>query len=229
MQPWTITHGFFAQMGGFMFCSDGRPIQVSETYNPSQAIDQIKAGVLDAPRITAAEIQDRSKGDFLSKAIVVIQTSWFVAQCIARWSARLPVTELEIVTLGFATLNALTYALWWNKPQSVGVPVYLERKKLRVDAEIQTDRIEEKPATGDNLEVAPLSTGSEPEKAIRKPRRVPKPPGPGRDIRHVKGSFLKQALKWEQEKNSGMGIIVENSVSRYPIRSSTSQQHNGLF
>jgi hypothetical protein len=30
------------------------------------------------------EIMDKSKGDFISKAVVILQTSWFVMQCIAR-------------------------------------------------------------------------------------------------------------------------------------------------
>ncbi len=39
-----------------------------------------------------------------------------------------PLAELELVTLGFAVLNGITYALWWDKPQNVGVPVYLDTR-----------------------------------------------------------------------------------------------------
>ncbi len=88
----------------------------------------IVAGNIETPRTTAAEIEDRSKGDIISKTFVVLQTTWFVAQCIARWATRISVTELEIITLAFALLNGITYLLWWNKPQNVGVPVYLEIK-----------------------------------------------------------------------------------------------------
>ncbi|KAF9474833.1 hypothetical protein BDN70DRAFT_779290, partial [Pholiota conissans] len=62
------------------------------------------------------DIKDRSKGDAISKAFVLLQTMWFIAQCISRWLAKLPVTELEVVTLAFAMLNIITYALWWHKP-----------------------------------------------------------------------------------------------------------------
>lgn len=71
---------------------------------------------IDFPSITAEEIEDKSKGDFLSKGLVLLQTSWFVVQCIARTFQHLPITELELVTLAFATLNFITYWLWWNKP-----------------------------------------------------------------------------------------------------------------
>lgn len=58
----------------------------------------------------------------LSKALVLVQTGWFVLQCLARAVKRLPVTELEIITLAFALVNLITYVLWWNKPQDVNSP-----------------------------------------------------------------------------------------------------------
>ncbi|KAF9473975.1 hypothetical protein BDN70DRAFT_816449, partial [Pholiota conissans] len=125
---WTITHGFFLQMGGFMLSDDGRPVHIlidgssSTTPKENQLIYNIKEGIICPPRLTEEDIQDRSKGDIISKTIIILQTTWFIVQCLARWSQHLPITELEIVTLGFAMLNGITYALWWNKPQNVGRP-----------------------------------------------------------------------------------------------------------
>lgn len=48
-------------------------------------------------------------------------------QCITRWITRLPVTELEVVTLAFALLNIGTYCLWWNKPQNMGLAIQMDR------------------------------------------------------------------------------------------------------
>ena len=133
---WTLAHGFFLQMGGFMLSEDGRPIHIlidgswPTTPNKLQLIYNIEEGIISPPRITEEDIQDRSKGDIISKTIIILQTTWFIVQCIARWSQHLSVTELEIVTLGFAMLNGITYALWWNKPQNVGRPVFLERENL---------------------------------------------------------------------------------------------------
>ncbi|KAF8188028.1 hypothetical protein BJ912DRAFT_408550 [Pholiota molesta] len=136
---WTLAHGFFLQMGGFMLCESGRPVQTlidgsrKENNEETRLLWNIQQKVIDPPRITEEDIQDRSKGDDISKTFIVLQTTWFVVQCIARWSQRLPVTELEVVTLGFAMLNGITYGLWWDKPQNVGRPVFLESKKPRGD------------------------------------------------------------------------------------------------
>ena len=73
--------------------------------------------------ITEEEIRDKSKRDFLAKLIVIIQSSWFIAQCIARTVQGLNLTELELVTLALASLNAVMYFFWWDKPLDVEVPI----------------------------------------------------------------------------------------------------------
>lgn len=77
-------------------------------------------------KITKKEIKDKSKGDMLSKCLVIVQTGWFVLQCASRLATHLPLIELELVTVAFAVLNVVTYALWWNKPLNVecAVPVF---------------------------------------------------------------------------------------------------------
>jgi len=52
-----------------------------------------------------------------------LQTTWFILQCIARGQQRLALTELELITLALASLNAITYAFWWHKPLGVQEPV----------------------------------------------------------------------------------------------------------
>jgi len=80
------------------------------------------------PTITAAEIQDKARGDFLSKAIVILQSIWFIVQCIARGKQGLALTELELVTLALASLNGVMCYFWWDKPLGVKEPVKLYRK-----------------------------------------------------------------------------------------------------
>jgi hypothetical protein len=91
------------------------------------------------PSITEEEIQDRSKGDYLSKGIVLIQTTWFVVHCIVRGVYRLEITELEVVTLAFVALTGAISYLWWDKPVDVrcSVPVYLiqHSNKVRVNSD----------------------------------------------------------------------------------------------
>ena len=122
---WTMTHGFFVIMGGFTLHDErGTPLRILE---PIELEKLSEAGRIEWPSVTEEEIQDRSKGDYLSKGIVLVQTSWFVTQCIARFVYRLEVTELEVATLAFAVLTGFTYYLWWNKPLDVrcSIPIYL--------------------------------------------------------------------------------------------------------
>ena len=59
---------------------------------------------------------------------MLLQTTWFILQCVSRFDNKLAVTKLEVVTLSFAVLNGITYWLWWDKPSDVrcAVPVYLK-------------------------------------------------------------------------------------------------------
>jgi hypothetical protein len=70
-------------------------------------------------KITKKQIEDRSKSDILSRGIILFQTGWFILQLIARAIQHLPITELELVALAFATLNFMIYGVWWNKPLDV--------------------------------------------------------------------------------------------------------------
>ncbi|KAI9455383.1 hypothetical protein F5148DRAFT_1151498 [Russula earlei] len=140
-QGWTITHGFFAIMGGFMEYEGNRPIRV---LLPRELGSYSLTGNGDFPRIAKEEIEDKSKGDGISKLLVILQTGWFVTQCIARGVHGLPVTELELVTVAFATLNFVMYFLWWDKPLNVqrGVRVYKKREtEVPIDdGDIETTR-----------------------------------------------------------------------------------------
>jgi hypothetical protein len=116
---WTKTHGFFALMGGFtVHRNDGRshPIALADL-----------EGHLMAGRITITEkeIEDRSKGNVLSRGAVLVQTGWFMLQLLARSIQRLPITELEIATLAFASLSLTIYVVWWNKPLDVQCSIVL--------------------------------------------------------------------------------------------------------
>ena len=86
----------------------------------------------ESPKITVAEIKDRSKGDFLSKLIAIFQTTWFILQCIARGQQGLALTELELVILTLASLNAVTYMFWWHKPLGLQDPIRIYFKNEAV-------------------------------------------------------------------------------------------------
>jgi hypothetical protein len=127
-------------MGGFMAYEGNRPIRVL-LYDELESYSLTGNG--DFPRISKMEIQDKSKGHFISKAVVILQTSWFVMQCIARGVRGLPITELELATIAFAGLNFVMYLLWWDKPLNVecGVRVY---KKRITDPPVDDGHVETK-------------------------------------------------------------------------------------
>lgn len=72
------------------------------------------------PFVTAESILDRSKADIFTKIFACIQSGWLVIQSIARVSAGLPITELELATMGFIFCASIMYILWWDKPFDVG-------------------------------------------------------------------------------------------------------------
>ena len=101
------------------------PLVATDLYGDNTTLD-IDFSSFSVP--TEAEIQDRGKSDWLAKSLVLLQTSWFAMQCIARAIEHLPVTHLEIVTLAYVAMNFVIYVFWWNKPLNVNRPVRVFRK-----------------------------------------------------------------------------------------------------
>ena len=87
---------------------------------------------------TKVKIEDKGKSDWLAKSLILLQTSWFVMQCIARAIEHLPVTHLEIVTLAYATMNFVIYTFWWNKPLNVDRPIRVFQKSEPRESQPQT-------------------------------------------------------------------------------------------
>ena len=143
----SMTQAFFIVMGGFHLFQRGsketshnatdifvfreteddvplHPLSSRDLYN--NATVDFDFSSLTVP--TEDEIKDKGKSDWLAKSLVLLQTSWFVMQCIARAVEHLPVTHLEIVTLAYAAMNLVIYIFWWNKPLNVNRPVRVFRK-----------------------------------------------------------------------------------------------------
>lgn len=109
-------------MGGFSVYGDDNELH---TVTPTELDELLKNGEI---KITEEEIRSKGKGDALSTAAILIQMIWFILQCISRKVEGLPSTELELVTLGFAALNIVTYVVWWNKPLNVKCAISIFRK-----------------------------------------------------------------------------------------------------
>lgn len=109
--------------------------------HPNELRPYLQSGEIN---ITDEEIRDKGRSDMLSKALVVVQTTWFLLQCLARRAEGLPITELELVTIAFSALNFVTYTLWWNKPKNVGCPVRVRRSEQGGDGEVDLEGIGDK-------------------------------------------------------------------------------------
>lgn len=118
-REWTVTHGFFVWMGGFMLYFNDKP---RATLTPNELKRFVDEGFVEMPIIVEADIEDRSKGDALSKGIAILQLAWFVLQLVARYVQNLPMTLLELDTLAIAALSGIAYGFWWKKPKDVGRP-----------------------------------------------------------------------------------------------------------
>lgn len=71
------------------------------------------------PSISEDDLKDRDKGDVLTTVITLVQIGWFIAQLIVRRYQRNSTSQLEIMTLSFATTAAITYFLLWGRPKDL--------------------------------------------------------------------------------------------------------------
>lgn len=112
-----MAHAFFIIMGGF-HVYDGKPLY---PLSSEAVLDLVELGALVPP--TLNELKDRSKGDALSKGLAIVQTLWFIAQCIARHIRHMSITNLEVMTLAYTVITLSMYAAWWNKPLNISCPI----------------------------------------------------------------------------------------------------------
>jgi hypothetical protein len=112
----------FLAMGGFAIeIQPGQRIRP----RPEDLIGLFEKGVLEIPDLEDSDIDDRSKANWLTKAVACIQIVWFLAQLVGRAAQHLPITTLELFTSGIVFCGSCTYAFWWKKPFDIGKPVVL--------------------------------------------------------------------------------------------------------
>ncbi|KAF9462415.1 hypothetical protein BDZ94DRAFT_1194551 [Collybia nuda] len=115
-----MVHGFFISMGGFAIVKGEKLSPIA-----SHHVGTDVAAVADLVSIRDYEIFDRSKGDEVTKGLAMLQTVWFLIQCIGRGIQGLPLSELEVVTIAFGVINLVIYIIWWNKPLDVRYPIQI--------------------------------------------------------------------------------------------------------
>lgn len=122
-------------MGGFVFDLDTISASVlsplsSEpqrlTLTPRGVALLARCGLL--PDISKQDIWDKSKADGLTKALVCLQAGWMIIQVLARVVGGLPVSLLEVNTIGHVVCAFTIYVLWWHKPRQIQEPTILRGK-----------------------------------------------------------------------------------------------------
>lgn len=108
-----LRYGFYVAMGGFVF-------DVEELSRGVPQMTLTTSGVITLARqghfvdINPQTIEDKSKANIITKALICIQVSWMVIQCIARKVEGFPLTLLEIHTMVHVACALMMYICWWK-------------------------------------------------------------------------------------------------------------------
>lgn len=146
---WSLIHAFYINMGGYAVRLPGKE---DSDYRYSSADDRgtlthlsgnsfctlLSRDTHELDRLPSdGDIADRSKSDALAKCLALIQVIYFCAQCITRAIRSLPVSPLEIGTLGFALCSFVSYGFLFNKPRSVKSATVLSTSIFDMDPYIR--------------------------------------------------------------------------------------------
>ena len=145
---WTRRQGFYVGMGGLCF-------DITDQQSPF--IEKEPKGWVDGsrkrqyaltvpgfkfliayfpelvPSISMDDLDDRSNTNALGKTITLLQALWFFAQITMRLVEGLPISLLELNTLGHAFCALIMFLFWWHKPYDMGQSLVIEgEEKLQV-------------------------------------------------------------------------------------------------
>ncbi|KAJ5737058.1 uncharacterized protein N7483_002183 [Penicillium malachiteum] len=113
-KPWTMTHAFFADMGGFLL--DGPGIDIPFPIDAEQLLFLVEKGYVEYPSLSREDIEDRNKSDGLARFITICQAVWFLVNCIVRGVQHLTITTIELTTVAFVIVFFFTSFCWYYKP-----------------------------------------------------------------------------------------------------------------
>ena len=119
---------FYALMGGFELCFDDDTCH-RLTYSELRGL--VGAKLVDLPSITTREVRDKSKGNWFSKSLALLQIGWFVVQLLGRVAQGLQTTPLELFTLGAVACTIVSYINWWDKPLDVNTSTTVSMASAR--------------------------------------------------------------------------------------------------
>jgi hypothetical protein len=126
-----MIHGYYAAMGGFAVEVDPLVFPTDPSRKIPNRLTLTTRGVLllaecgHAPNVSRAFISDKSKAHPVAKLLVCFQALWCLAEYTGRVASHLPITLLEINTLGHALCALIIYLFWWRKPLDVKEPLVI--------------------------------------------------------------------------------------------------------
>ncbi|EAU87024.2 hypothetical protein CC1G_08495 [Coprinopsis cinerea okayama7 len=157
---WTMVHAQFFQMGGYIFKDETgfRYIDWADlTREDDTEFVRHRTALLLRPD-TKDEIADKSKSDGFAKVFVIIQTVWFLAQCVARAIQGLFVTELEVTTTAYIAVSLVFHFFWWHKPLDAECPIIVHVRLPQQD-ESSKDAASRTIGLGDEEEAGTVEDG----------------------------------------------------------------------
>ena len=119
---WTMTHGFYAEMGGFVLEDSHFPPFPVTT---SQICYLVRNQYMEMPDITKEEVQDKSKADEAVKVFTFFQTGWVLLEIIVRVAQDLPISLLELETCAIIGCSLFAFYFWFKKPMDISQPTKL--------------------------------------------------------------------------------------------------------
>ncbi|MCJ1322002.1 hypothetical protein MMC15_007347 [Xylographa vitiligo] len=119
---WTMRQSFFADMGGVRLKLEDDEFPVTSKH----LFVLIKLELVKLDNFSPALIEDRSKADGIAKLFTIVQTGWFILQCLARLIQHISITTLELSTVAFVVCTIGTNIMWWAKPKDVFVPIVVK-------------------------------------------------------------------------------------------------------
>jgi hypothetical protein len=123
---WSLTHAFFADMGGFALDAPDYP---RFPVNANQVHYLVQHDFIDIPNIDRETIEDKNKADAFVRILTSIQIFWFALQCVGRAVQHLSLTMLEIDVVAIVLCTFPTFYFWFHKPLDVSTTVTLYLKE----------------------------------------------------------------------------------------------------
>ena len=119
----TLTHGFFLNMGGFCLRSKRGYHQLGplDVKHLKEKV-YLKKSIGELSNISEDHIKDFATSNNITKVLACLQVVWQATQVVSRLVQHQAVTLLEVSTTAYVLCALISYAFWWKKPQTCALP-----------------------------------------------------------------------------------------------------------